>query len=232
MKEISVPIWTPKAVDPAGFNKAVRLPYGLKTDDIKAAMEEFIDFLTFINTQLATRQMPRLETFLMSANFSSMVGEFMSASIPKYSSSIFKNQYHNGHPDLVPKGMFPGNSVLHATEGIEIKASRYLRGWQGHNPEDVWLMVFVFASNTAADAGNGVPDKPFEFLGVYGAQLAKSDWTFSGRSATSRRTITASINRSGFTKMTSNWIYRAPSATPATGLTEPLRKTQDELARE
>jgi hypothetical protein len=39
--------------------------------------------------------------------------------------------------------------------------------------------------------------------------LKKEDWKFSGRSATSRRTITASVTPSGFAKMEANWIYRA-----------------------
>jgi hypothetical protein len=205
------PIWTPQPIVSSGFNDKARIPYGCTTEHIKLAMEEFIDFLGFINKQLISRDLNRLEAFLMSANFSSMVGEFMSASIPKHCLSIVKNNYHNGHPDLVPKDHFKDDSVLHATDGIEIKASRYHRGWQGHNPENVWLMVFVFDCNNAADAGAGNPEKPFRFLGVYGAQLEESDWTFSGRSATSRRTITASINKTGFDKMQANWIYRDPS---------------------
>jgi hypothetical protein len=33
------------------------------------------------------------------------------------------------------------------------------------------------------------------------------DWSFSGRSASSRRTITASVTKSGYEKMSANWIY-------------------------
>ncbi|MCK4857286.1 MAG: hypothetical protein KAT58_04915 [candidate division Zixibacteria bacterium] len=172
-------------------------------------MEEFLDFLGFINTQLATRKIKRLEAFLMPANFSSMVGEFMGAAIPKYCPTIARNQYHNGHPDLVPKQTFPDDAVLHAEEGVEIKASRHKSGWQGHNPENVWLMVFVFDSNTSRDEHLGKSPKPFRFLKVVGAKLSKDDWSFSGRSGTSRRTITASVKRSGYDKMESNWIYRA-----------------------
>ncbi len=78
---------------------------------------------------------------LMSANFSSIVGEFMSATIPKYCGSLAKNRYHNGHPDLVPADIFVDNAVQYSSEGVEIKASRYSSAWQGHNPENVWLMV-------------------------------------------------------------------------------------------
>ncbi len=145
----------------------------------------------------------------MPANFSSMVGEFMSATIPKYCKRLAKNTYHNGHPDLVPAGNFPNNACQHGTEGIEIKASRHGSGWQGHNAEDTWLMVFVFDANSARDTSLRIDPKPFRLLKVVGAQLEKSDWAFSGRSATSRRTITASVTRAGYEKMEANWIYRS-----------------------
>jgi len=171
-------------------------------------MEDFLIFLSFVNNQLHTKQIQRLECMLMPANFSSMVGEFMNSRIPQYCQSLVKNRYHNGHPDLVPTGMFPGDAVQHAPQGIEIKASRYLRGWQGHNPEDVWLMVFMFDSNRPID----LEPRPFKFVKVAGAQLTKMDWLFSGRSESSRRTITASVTESGYQKMNANWIYEVSSS--------------------
>jgi hypothetical protein len=105
--------------------------------------------------------------------------------------------------------MFPGNSVQHASEGIEIKASRYGKGWQGHNEEDTWLMVFVYDSNRPRDVM--VNQRPFQFMGVLGARLVKADWLFAGRKETSRRTITASVTPAGYAKMNANWIYRVPA---------------------
>jgi hypothetical protein len=202
----------PVPVDPSGFNPAARMPYGLQPAHIQAAMSSFVDVLGFINGQLHSNGIERLESMLMPANFSSVVGEFVISNIPRHCATLAKNRYHNGHPDLVPAGRFLGNAVQHATEGIEIKASRYRRGWQGHNPEDTWLLVFVFDSNRPADAANGIPPRPFRFVMVAGAQLAQADWRYSGRSETSRRTITASVARSGYDKLIANWIYRAPSA--------------------
>jgi hypothetical protein len=202
---------TPKPIKPDCFNSNYILPYDLKTEHIHKAMEEFLEFLGFINQQLGTKEMPRLETFLMPANFSSIVGEFMNMSIPKYCPGLVKNHYHNGHPDLIPRGMFPDDSVQYANDGIEVKGSRHSSGWQGHNPEAVWLMVFYFDSNTSNDEQKGIDPKPFLFRGVYAAKLEMDDWNFSGRSSTSRRTITASINKSGLQKMKSNWIYEDSS---------------------
>jgi len=193
------------------FNPQAQIPYGCTVEHIRETMNGFLEFLEFINTQLHTKGIPRLECFLMPANFSSIVGEFMTATLPNHCITVAKNNYHNGHPDLLPKGMFPGDSALHATEGIEVKGSRYPKGWQGHNPEDVWLMVFVFDANRATDETKGIRPFSFRFLKVVGAQLKKADWKFSGREGASRRTITASVMASGYDKMEANWIYRCPS---------------------
>jgi hypothetical protein len=200
---------TPAALNAQGFSSGALLPCGLTVAHVRKAMADFLDFLGFLNQQLNTRRLPRLESFLMPANFSSMVGEFMSATIPKYCITLAKNTYHNGHPDLVPKGKFEHDACQYGTEGVEIKASRHGSGWQGHNAEDTWLMVFVFDANSARDASLQIAPKPFRFLKVVGAQLAKSDWNFSGRSETSRRTITASVTRTGYGKMEANWLYRS-----------------------
>jgi hypothetical protein len=203
---------TPAPLNPKGFNPKAVIPFGVTVAHVQTAMQEFLDFIGFVNTQLCTKKIPRLESFLMSANFSSIVGEFMSATIPKHCKTIAKNAYHNGHPDLIPKGRFAKDSVQHGPEGIEIKGSRYLRGWQGHNVEDCWLMVFVFASNTARDEGLGKGPHPFRFVKVVGAEIKEADWQFSGRKGKSRRTITASVKKSGFVKMEANWIYRDVAA--------------------
>ena len=69
-------------------------------------------------------------------------------------------------------------------------------------------MVFVFNSNSQGGMTKGTTPRPFKFVSVLGAQLAKEDWSESGRSATSRRTPTASVLKSGYTKMTKNWIFK------------------------
>ena len=201
---------SPLPVMPDCFNAEADLLYGCTTEHIRLAMNDFAQFLGFVNQQLQTRQMPRLESILMPANFSSMVGEFMVRGIAEHCPGLVKNQYHNGYPDLIPSGHFPTDSVQHGDQGIEVKASRYNKGWQGHNPEDTWLMVFVFDSNRPVDPMKGIPPKPFGFVIVVGARLTQDDWRFSGRSGTSRRTITAGVTDSGYQKMIANWIYKAP----------------------
>ncbi len=210
LEKLEVEACAPRSLNLKGFNSKAVIPYGCTLMAIQKAMQDYLDFLGFINLELRSKKIERLESFIMMANFSSIVGEFMGASIPKYCKTIIRNEYHNGHPDLIPFNHYPNNSVLHGNEGIEIKASRHSSGWQGHNPENCWLLVFVFDSNTPRDTLLDKPPIPFRFKKVIGAQLAVTNWTFSGRSATSRRTITASVNRGGFEKMEKNWIYRDP----------------------
>jgi hypothetical protein len=193
------------------FNAAARIPFDVSVEHIFQAMVDFTDFLRTVDTELVRKQMSRLEDMLMPANFSSMVGEFITSNLPKHCPTIAKNAYHNGHPDLLPAGKYPGNSAQQVgADGIEVKASRYKKGWQGHNPEDVWLMVFVFDGGRPADVRTVRAMTRFRFLAVYGALLERTDWQFAGRSQTSRRTITATVLPSGFEKMAENWIYKAP----------------------
>jgi hypothetical protein len=200
-------ILLPEAPEPDGFNPAAQIPFGVTTDHVHAAMKDFIEFLSTIDQQLHTKEMASLENTMMQANFSSLVGEMMCARIPKHCPTVVKNLYHNGHPDILPAGKYPENAAQHAgADGIEIKASRYSQGWQGHNAEDVWLMVFVFQSGREGPKVKAT--SAFRFLLVAGALLSKEDWLFAGRSETSRRTITASVTKIGAAKMMANWIYK------------------------
>jgi hypothetical protein len=70
---------SPVRIDHAAFNRKADLPLGLRPEHVRAAMEEFVDFLGYINGQLHSKKIERLESFLMPANFSSIVGEFMGA---------------------------------------------------------------------------------------------------------------------------------------------------------
>lgn len=197
----------PEPVERDGFNARCKIPFGVSTDHVYAAMQDFIEFLTLIDRELQRKEMGTLENVMQQASFSNLVSEMMCAGIPKHCRTVAKNKYHNGHPDLLPAGKYPRDEAQHAgVDGIEIKASRYLQGWQGHNPEDVWLMVFVFQSGRIGPKVNGTPS--FKFLLVAGGQLTKHDWLFSGRSETSRRTITASVTKQGAAKMMDNWIYK------------------------
>ncbi len=65
------------AFTPDGFNSRAILPHGLTTAHAQAATNEFVNFLGFINLQLRTREIERLETMLGSRNQSVTLSEGM-----------------------------------------------------------------------------------------------------------------------------------------------------------
>lgn len=195
------------------FNANVVLPYGLTTDAVKATLNESHDFVYHINRMLFRKIGLRLEDILMPATFSGMLSGFIVRQLSHHSSTMTRNLYHNGHPDLVPVNRYPGNSVQYGHEGVEVKTSRYASGWQGHNPEKIWIMIFRYDNDPFKPEKDTRPlaqRSPFRMVEVLAAELEKSDWSAQGRRSGSRRTPTASIVRSGTKKLRANWIYRNP----------------------
>ena len=190
-----------------GFNSKAIIPFGLTTEHIYRAMTDFTDFMRFIDIDLASQRIARFEDLLTTSNFSSMVSEFMSVTIPKYCRTVAKNNYHNGHPDILPAGIYPGNAVRDGgTQGIEIKASRYLKTWQGHSGEDSWLMMFVFQSGRLNP--KVTQQVGFKFLIVAGGLLSKNDGPCAGASGTGLTMISQSITKLAAQKIMTNWIYK------------------------
>jgi hypothetical protein len=160
----------------------------------------------FIDTQLRAQKMARFEDILMAANFNGMVGEFMSRTIPKYCRTVVKNTRHNGRPDLLPAGKYLNDAAQHAgTDGIEIRASRYLKSWQTHKAEDMWLLMFVFQSGRV----NPKVSEPvgFKFLIVAGGPITKADWP-ARKPEASHAISGESVTTSAAERLMSNWIYK------------------------
>ena len=176
------------------FNPQAAFPYGLTIDAVKHAMCDVTRFLQ--------RTEERFDQFMEPATFSSMISGYLVTKIGQYSETIIKNNYHNGHPDLIPIAWYPEDRIQYGPHGIEVKASKHLSSWQGHNQEDVWLLVFCYAPPSE--------DTSFRFTLVAGAQLTKDDWSIAERGETSRRTRTASVTASGRQKMIANCIYCDP----------------------
>ena len=197
---------------PRGFNYDVSLPYGLRAAEVRAAIEDIYDFLHNVNRFLTEKGWDRLEETLMAATFSGMISELVVQSMSKQSASLIRNQYHNGRPDLLPRGHYPNDAVLRADEGIEVKASRNEGGWQGHNVESGWIMIFQHQVDLETHPIE--QREPTKFVRVLIAQLKEEDWSFSGRRAGSRRTITASVVRSGMEKLLAHPLYLDPTYAP------------------
>lgn len=196
----------PNQLDPQYVNRRVVLPYDLKVEEVEKAVAETYRLFHGLNDFLVNGGFRPLEELLLANSLSGIISEFLVKNIARASETLEANMKVGGHPDLLPKGYYASNLVLKGEEGIEVKSSIQPGGWQGHNPEDCWLMVFRYAIGEQ-ESGEVVP---LTFLEILCAKLARADWSFSGRKGASRRTPTASITASGVEKLRSNFLYRLP----------------------
>jgi hypothetical protein len=148
----------------------------------------------------------RLEETLSAATFSGVISELFVAGVSKRSATIIANQYHNGRPDLIPRGVYPDDKCPRGDEGIEVKASRRSAGWQGHNKESGWLMMCQYSVDIGTEPAS--EREPTRVVRVLCARLDESDWSFSGRKEGSRRTPTATISK---VKLIASVVYLEPA---------------------
>lgn len=184
-------------LDPRYTNRNVELPYDLKADHIEKAVAETYSLFHSLNDYLATRGYRPFEELILGNSLSGIISEFLVKNVAKSSDCLIANRKVGGHPDLLPAGCYDSDLVLKGEEGIEIKASIQHGGWQGHNPEESWVMIFRY-------------ELPLCLVEIMCARLLKSDWSFSGRKGESRRTPTASITPTGVQKLRNNFVYRIP----------------------
>jgi hypothetical protein len=220
------------SADLADADPSIVLPYGLTHTAVVRAVNDIYHYLHAINRASIDHGYERLDDFMQKAAFSGLLSDLAVRSmaheteVEGASPGLRANLYHNGRPDLVPRGAYPGDAILHGDEGIEVKASRALSGWQGHNIEAGYLMVVQFKPDLETQP---VYDRePTTITRVMVAYLEEEDWSFSGRSEGSRRTATASVKPSGYAKLVAGAVYvrgraeGAPAPLPSTaGAPEP-----------
>lgn len=195
--------------DAADADPNLALPYGLSAAGIVASINDLYAYLHALNAASIEHGYDRLEDIMLPAGFSGLLSELFVRAVAKQHGhsqpGIARNQRPGGRPDLVPRAVYPGDSVHRGEEGVEVKASGNATSWQGHNPETGWLMVVQVKIDRLTSP---VYDRaPTEVLRVLIANLVEADWTYSGRSAESRRTPTASINRAGRDKLSAGTIF-------------------------
>jgi hypothetical protein len=135
------------------------------------------------------------------------------------SDALILNQKQDGFPDILPldyeEYAEKNYKIHHGLEGIETKCSKSNGGWQAHNNEEAWFVVFRYERGDPEDDLQNMD--PIRLVQVLAGSLSEDDWSHSGRSDTSRRTITSSIIASGMYKLRSNPIYEDPEAITGRG---------------
>jgi len=202
------------------FNPDVELPYGLTPGEVADGIYSFYDFYAELNEFLLAENHGRLETVLRANNaLSDFVGNVATEELATASNAVLVNRKPDGFPDLLPvdndEYATEDYEIHHGDEGIETKCSKSSGGWQAHNNESAWFIVFRY---TRGDPDADVAEmEPIRFVQVLAATLDEDDWSHSGRSEDSRRTITSSIVASGMHKLRSNPVYEDPDAITGRG---------------
>ncbi len=190
--------------DPARFNQNLSLPYNLRIDDFRMAMQDVYDFFFDVNKFLLGRGLPRLDDMLRPAAMSGLISDMLTSSLANHSRSLVENAFHNGHPDLLLKGHYANDSVQSGQEGIEVKSTRKRGGAVDmHGARDQWLCVFVYGvdSTTQPESNRA----PMEFREVYLGRVAVADFRRNPRGELGTRTAT--LHATGIASLRESWVY-------------------------
>ncbi len=134
------------------FNSEAKLPYNLRLQDFKIAMQDVYDFFHDVNQGLVGKNPQRLDDMLRPAIMSGVRSDMLTASLAKHSRGLTENKYSNGHPDLIVKGKYPNDAVKAGEEGVEIKTTKKKGGAvDTHGARAQWLCVFVYSIDNATE---------------------------------------------------------------------------------
>lgn len=192
-------------VDASKFNVDAQLPYELRLEDFKLAMQDVYDFFCDVNRGLVDKGLERLDDILRPAIMSGVVSDMLTSSLANHSRALVVNAYFNGHPDLVVKGKYPKNAVKAGEFGVEIKTTRRTGGAvDTHGARDQWMCVFVYAIDT--DTEPAITRAPLTFTEVYLGKVTVGDFRKNARGELGTRTAT--LHAQGIAKLRSHWVYR------------------------
>ena len=193
-------------VDLSKFNGAVVLPYELRREDFQLAMQDVYDFFFDVNTGLVHRGLERLDDLLRPAIMSGLLSDMLTASLARHCRALTENKYFNGHPDLVMKGIYAGNSAKAGAEGVEIKTTRKAGGAvDTHGARDQWMCVFVYRVDNQTEPANH--RQPMAFTEVYLGRVSVEDFRKNARGELGTRTAT--LHADGIKKLRKSWVYMA-----------------------
>ena len=185
------------------FNSAARLPYELRLDDFRLALQDVYDFFFDVNEHLTSKGLVRLDDMLRPAIMSGFLSDMLTASLATHARVLVENSYFNGHPDLVVQGIYPGNAIKAGERGVEIKTTRKV---DTHGARNQWMCVFVYTVDTNSEPAS--VRRPMRFTEVYLGEVTLDDFRRNARGELGTRTAT--LHADGIQKLRENWIYLDP----------------------
>ena len=190
--------------DRSKFNETAALPYELRHEDFALAMQDVYDFLFDVNSHLNGKGIRRLDDLLRPAALSGLISDMMTASLARHSRVLVENGFHNGHPDLIVDGVYPGNAVRAGEHGVEVKSTRKPGGAvDTHGARNQWMCVFVHRIDNATEPATD--RAAMRFTEIYLAPVTVDDFRRNTRGELGTRTAT--LHRAGIRKLRGNWVY-------------------------
>lgn len=168
-------------------------------------MRDVYDFFFDVNSMLLEKGLQRLDEMVRPAGLSGMLSDMLTDSLASHARGLTVNLHHNGHPDLLVKGRYPGDAVEAGTDGVEIKVSRKGGGAvDAHAARDETMCVFTYLIDNSP-AQSALDREPLTFQEIYIAQVLESDFRVNQRGA--RGTRTATLHREGLKKLRAGCLY-------------------------
>jgi len=196
---------TRNALDSSKFNPEANLPFELRIDDIRLAMQDVYDFFYDVNQGLVQKGLDRLDDTLRPAIMSGVLSDMLTSSLAKHSRTLVVNAFFNGHPDLVVKGRYADNSVKAGEHGVEVKTTRKAGGAvDTHGARNQWMCVFVYQVDNSTEPS--IDRRSLSFHEVYLGQVVVDDFRKNARGELGTRTAT--LHAQGIAKLRSNWVYK------------------------
>lgn len=203
-RKFAVPLMR-NTVDTEYFNPDAALPYELRIDDFRLALQDVYDFFYDVNEHLTGKGLQRLDDMLRPAIMSGVLSDMLTSNLATHARVLVENTYFNGHPDLVVQGIYPRNSVKSGEKGVEIKTTRKKGGAvDTHGAREQWMCVFVYEVDTKTEPA--VARKPMTFTEVYLGHVTIEDFRKNARGELGTRTAT--LHADGIKKLRESWIYR------------------------
>lgn len=191
--------------DPTKFNPKAALPYELRLRDFEIAMQDVYDFFYDVNSFLLRKGLQRLDDMLRRANLSGLLSDMLTASLAKHSRTLTENKFHNGHPDLIVKGVYPHDSVKSGDEGIEIKSTLKKGGSVDfHGARNQCLCICVYEIDSTTEPA--VSREPLKFTEIYLATVRIED--FQRRERGELGTRTSNLKKEALLRIRENWVYK------------------------
>ena len=197
---------TRKSLDPSKLNAGSNLPFELRIDDFRSAVQDVYDFFFDVNTGLTAKGLERLDDMLRPAIMSGLLSDMLTASLARHSRTLVVNGYFNGHPDLIVRGEYAGNAVKSGELGVEIKTTRKAGGAvDTHGARDQWMCVFVYLVDNETEPARD--RRAMTFTEIYLGQVTVDDFRRNARGELGTRTAT--LHAEGIAKLRKNWLYLA-----------------------